>query len=113
MAVKPAPAAPPVAKPTSLPAAATPEKHSAANGKGATIQLAALSSEDAAKSEWQLLLKRMPDLLGGRQPSFAKTERDGRTYWRVRTGGFGDVAQARAFCDKVRAKGGGCTIADF
>jgi hypothetical protein len=113
VAVKPAPAAPPVAKPAPLPAAAASEKHPAANGKGATIQLAALSSEDAAKSEWQLLLKRMPDLLGGHQPSFAKTEHDGRTYWRVRTGGFGDVAQARVFCDKVRGKGGGCTIADF
>jgi hypothetical protein len=110
----------PLAKPAPLPAAVA-EKHPAptgtttttGTGKGAAVQLAALSSEDAAKSEWQLLVKRMPDLLGSHQPSFAKTERDGRTYWRVRTGGFGDVAQARAFCDKVRGKGGGCTVADF
>ena len=40
------------------------------------------SSEDAAKSEWQRLSKRLPDLLGQRQPAFSKTEHDGHTFWR-------------------------------
>ena len=71
------------------------------------------SSEDAAKSEWQRLSKRLPDLLGQRKPAFSKTEHDGKALWRVRTGGFADVAQATAFCEKVRAKGAGCSVADF
>ena len=63
-------------------------------------------SEDAAKSEWQRLSKRLPDLLGQRQPAFSKTEHDGRTLWRVRTGGFGDVAQATSFCERRARQGG-------
>ena len=77
------------------------------------MQLAALTSEEAAHKEWQRLSKRMPDLLNDRQPSFSRTEYHGRTYWRVRTTGFADAAQARAFCGHVRAKGGGCSVADF
>ena len=77
------------------------------------VQLAALPTEDAARTEWQHLAKRMPDLLNGRQPSISRTERGGHTFWRVRTSGFADIAQARAFCDHVRAKGGGCSVADF
>jgi sporulation related protein len=81
--------------------------------KGALVQLAAVTSEDAAHGEWQRLEKRMPDLFGHRQPAFSKIERSGHTLWRVRTGGFSDAAQATAFCERVRAKGAGCSIADF
>ena len=102
------PAAKPAAPPT-LAAAA----HPAAHGK-AGIQLAAVvGSEAAARTEWQALQRRYPDVLAGHQPSFSKTERDGRTFWRVRTGGFSDLAQAKSACDKVRAKGGGCSTAEF
>ncbi|MDQ2762492.1 MAG: SPOR domain-containing protein [Pseudomonadota bacterium] len=119
-------APPPVAKPlavTSIPpagpaAAAHPapaavETAAPPSAHQALVQLAALMSEDAARSEWQRLTKRMPELLNGRQPVFTRTERDSHTFWRVRTAGFADVAQARAFCDQVRAKGGGCSVADF
>jgi SPOR domain len=87
------------------------EKRPAANG--AQVQLAAVHSEEAAKSEWQRLSKRVPDLLGQRRPAFSKTEHDGRTLWRVRAGGFADVPQASSFCEKLRAKGVGCSVADF
>jgi hypothetical protein len=55
----------------------------------------------------------MPDLLVGHQPSFSRTERDGHTFWRVRATGFADVAQAKSFCDHVRAKGAACAVVDF
>ncbi|HME20181.1 MAG TPA: SPOR domain-containing protein [Acetobacteraceae bacterium] len=105
-AASPAPAKPVAAKP-----ATAPDKHPAANG--AVVQLAAVQSEDAARSEWQRLSKRMPDLFGQHRPAFSKTEHDGHTLWRVRTGGFADAAQATTFCEKVRAKGAGCSVADF
>jgi hypothetical protein len=104
---------PPVAKPAAVkPPAAVVETHPAASGHHAMVQLAALSSEDAARNEWQQLTKRMPELLNGRQPSYSRTERDGHTFWRVRTTGFADAAQARTFCERIRAKGGACSVAD-
>lgn len=96
-----------------------PVEHAAARAserlgnKGALVQLAALSSEEAAKSEWQTLTRRMPELLAGHQPVFSKVEHAGHTFWRVRTGGFGDQTQARVFCERVRGKGLGCSVADF
>jgi hypothetical protein len=107
----------PVAKPAPLepaaPRVAATESHPPAAFHPAMVQLAALTSEAAARNEWQQLAKRMPDLLNGHHPDFSRVERDGHTFWRVRTSGFTDVAQARTFCDRVRQKGGGCSVADF
>lgn len=77
------------------------------------VQFASVSSEDAAKSEWQRLTKRFPDQLQGRQPAFSKFEKDGKLFWRVRTAGFADIAAARTFCEQFRIKGGDCKVADF
>jgi hypothetical protein len=77
------------------------------------VQLAAVGSEEAARGEWQRLTGHMPELLGGRHPDISRVARDGRTYWRIRLAGFGDVADASAFCERVRAKGGGCSVASF
>jgi cell division septation protein DedD len=118
----PVPAAPPVAAAVPAPAPKAPaapppprvaEAAHPAGGKATLVQLGSLSSEDAAKLEWERLAKRMPDLLAHRQPAVSRYEHDGRTFWRLRTGGFSDIAQATAFCEQVRAKGGGCAIAAF
>jgi cell division septation protein DedD len=106
-------AKPPTAVPPhAAPSAEHPVGH-AGGGKGTLVQLAALSSEDAARTEWTRLEKRMPDLFNSRQPAVSKFEREGKTFWRLRTGGFSDIAQATAFCEQVRAKGNGCSIAAF
>jgi SPOR domain len=107
-------AAPPTPKPApAKPLAAAAASHPATPGHQLMVQLAALTSEESARTEWAQLTKKMPDLMNGRQPSYSRTEREGHTFWRVRTAGFADMAEARSFCDRVRAKGAGCSVADF
>lgn len=117
----PAPAAPPAVTGPRAMAVAPPVSAPPVSARGAAaapaghmeVQLAAMTSEPAARAEWQRLSKRVPDLLGGRQPALQQAERDGKPIWRLRTGGFADTAEATAFCGQMRAKGLGCSIASF
>ena len=111
-AVTPPPAASPPVAAVPQPAVPAPPVRQAPAEAGVTlVQLAAVGSEDAAQSEWQRLAKRMPDLLGDRRPVVQRSDRDGHAVWRVRVGGFTDIAEATAFCARVRAKGPACSIA--
>lgn len=74
------------------------------------VQIAAVDAEASALPEWQRLARKAPELLGERKPNIVRTEKDGKIFWRLRTGGFTDVAAAAEFCRKVRAKGLGCSI---
>ncbi len=89
--------------------AAKPAAAAAATG-GGMVQLASLHSEADAQAEWQRLAKKYPDLLGGRKPVISKSVVGTNTFWRIRTSGFADKAQAESFCTSLKAKGGGCTV---
>jgi len=115
-ALQPAPpVAPPAPAPKIVPppTPATTVAKAPATTSGMQVQLGALDSEQAAMTEWQRLSKRMPDLLGTRHPAVFRTEHDGKTLWRLRTGGFADIAAATSFCAHVKSKGVGCAIASF
>ena len=114
-----APAAPPPPAISAVPerrvvVPATPPRATAAPAVGGLqVQLAALGTEAAATAEWQRLSKLMPDLFASRHPDVQRADRDGKTYFRLRTGGFTNVAQATSFCTQIKAKGAGCSIASF
>jgi hypothetical protein len=76
----------------------------------AQIQLAATRSEETARTEWQRLASRIPELQG-RQPIIARWEREGQpTLFRIRAGGFADTAAARTFCEQLRAREQACLV---
>ncbi len=100
-----------VAQRSAAPAQAT--RPVAAPAVGPVVQLAAVGSEQVGQSEWQRLAKRMPDLLNDRRLLLQRADHDGRAVWRVRTGGFADIAEATSFCARVRSKGGACSLANF
>jgi hypothetical protein len=77
---------------------------------GVTVQLGALDSEAGARTEWERLSRRVPELMRGRSPQVTRFEREDKpTMWRLRTGGFTPEA-AREFCEGVRSKGGACAV---
>ena len=97
----------PVAAPTRLPPALKPIL------SGPAVQLAAFTDEATARHGWDALLKRAPDLLGGRRSEITPAQVAGRTMWRLRTAGFGTVAEATSFCAKMHEHGVDCSIAAF
>jgi hypothetical protein len=94
----PAPAPPPPSPPPKV-----------AEG-GATVQLGALETEVDAATEWDRLSRKMPELLANRRMTVSRADVNGKTWFRIRVGGFPDIAAATAFCGQVRAKGGACNL---
>jgi hypothetical protein len=91
---------------------ALPPTLSPSHARSITVQLMAAKSEADAQAAWDRLAKKAPELLGSHHPLFQKTNEAGPAPWRLRTSGFADPAQAKAFCDKVKAKGGQCAMVD-
>ena len=99
----------PAPQPVAPSAAAAPPREAPGRAGGERRAGAARRGDvrgSRAQSEWQRLSKHMPDLFGQRQPAFSKTEHDGRTLWRVRTGGFADAAQATSILRAGARQGG-------
>jgi hypothetical protein len=94
-------------KPAGLPA-----PFAATRVKTFTVQLSAAKSEADAQAAWDKLAKKMPDVIGPHRALFQKTTEAGATPWRLRTSGFSDAVQAKAFCEKVKAKGGQCALVE-
>jgi len=82
------------------------------NGK-IQVQLAAAVDPAGAHTAWARLNSKMPALFSGRSPVYTHTKVAGVAFWRLRVGGFADIATARQFCASVRAQGGACTVATF
>ena len=77
---------------------------------GPHVQLGAFNSEIAASREWRRLQQKLPAALSGREPAITTVERNGTTFWRLRTWGFPDQATARGFCAQIRAVKSRCMV---
>ncbi len=107
-APQPVSMAPPVAPSAQVSAPAPAPAIRPVAGGRAQVQLGALASEEAARGEWERLVRRVPELAGF-QPRIIRLERDGQApLFRLRTGGLADSAAAHALCEAVRSKGGNC-----
>ncbi len=113
------PAEPPVLAPAPAvakapaPAAAPPPLPNVITPGGISVQLAAFESEQAAEQDWGKMAEKMPSVFNGHTPDVQRAALAGRTVYRLRTGGFQNLAAATAFCAEVRANGGDCSIAAF
>ena len=103
----PPPVALAVATSVSAPAAGAVPPGPVAGGRS-HAQFGALASEEAARAEWDRLVRRAPEL-AGHQPRITRLDREGQpSLYRLRATGLADPAAARALCDAVRARGLPC-----
>lgn len=105
-----APAPEPAPEPTPEPRAAF--KATAPAGQGYLVQLSAVRTEQAARSEWQRLVKAQPDVLGGLDSVIQRADLGTKgVFFRVRAGWFTSRAEAKAVCDELARRNVGCIIA--
>lgn len=90
-------------------AAPTAEAESAKPAAGAMVaQIGAFDSDTIAHSEWERVAGKNGNLFAGKDRIVQKTERGGRTFWRLRVAGFGSRDEARDFCAALKASGTDC-----
>jgi hypothetical protein len=92
--------------------AAQPAPFSPPRVRTYSVQLSTAKSEADAQAAWDKLAKKMPDVFGQHHALFQKSNEAGPAQWHLRTGGFSDPVQAKAFCEKVKAKGGQCALVE-
>lgn len=77
---------------------------------GPMVQLVAAASADRAVAAWRRLREADPGLTSGHSPAISAAEVNGHQVWRLRAGGFADLAAAAAFCSDMRAAKADCWV---
>ncbi|KPA22876.1 Sporulation related domain protein [Shimia sp. SK013] len=72
------------------------------------VQLGAFASPEIASREWDKLLGRFDAYLSGKTRVIQKASSGGRTFYRLRAMGFGDVSDARRLCSALKAENADC-----
>lgn len=108
----PAPVVAPAPKVQVAPKIAAAPKAKGTAGQGYMVQLSAVRTEQAAKSEWSRLAKKHPDILGGLDSVILRADLGTKgIFYRVRGGWFKTRAEAKAVCTKLARRNVGCIIA--
>ncbi|MDF1801270.1 SPOR domain-containing protein [Thalassovita sp.] len=71
-------------------------------------QLGAYESAKIARQEWDRLFARFGDYMEDKKRVIQKAESGGRTFYRLRAQGFGDINDARRFCSALVAEKAEC-----
>ena len=108
----PTPPAPSASSPPPAPVAQPdPPSVSPAAGGRYFVQLAALRSEQEARSAWDRFKKANPDLLGRLAVAVRMADLGARgTYYRVQAGPLADGGAAQELCDKLKGRNQGCLV---
>lgn len=104
-APKPAPPAP---KPA--PAKTEAPKPAATASGVAGVQIGAFSSKALADSGWNDAARIAPGAIAGKGKSVEPVQVNGSTLYRTTVTGFASRAEAKAFCDKLKAAGKNCFV---
>ena len=72
------------------------------------VQMAAFTSEQAARNAWSTYQERFPEILSGQRLLLQNAEINGQMYWRVRTGPFAERSAAQSLCDRLKAREQSC-----
>jgi cell division septation protein DedD len=92
------------------PAETSSEAAPQARTSGYTVQIAALSSEATARIYWSSVRQDLPGTFGDLAPEIIRADLPHGTFWRLRTGSFATMTDARGFCQAVRSQGRGCWV---
>ncbi len=87
-----------------------PASSSQAGPSGPQVQLTASPTEAAARALWQRLEERYPAILAAHTPLVLRVDHGDQTFWRLRTAGFANAAEAHAFCGQLQANGAACVV---
>ena len=91
-------------------AAAPVPPPAAVSGPAWRIQLASLTSDDAARADWQRIQKANTDLLGALSLNLQTASLAKGTFYRIQAGPLADRAAASALCDKLKARKQDCLV---
>jgi cell division septation protein DedD len=83
----------------------------AATSAGYRLQLGALKTEEAAKSEWLKLQRQNSDVLGKLSPSVSRVELGAKgIYYRIQAGPIADEGRAAQACAALKNRNVGCIL---
>jgi hypothetical protein len=99
-------AAKPAAKPIAPAAASAGD--AAGDPTGSVVQIGAFSSDALAHKGYADISTAMGGQMAGKVRHIQPLQRDGKTLYRTWVSGFASHADARAFCDALKAKGKTC-----
>ncbi|MFT4013795.1 MAG: SPOR domain-containing protein [Paracoccus sp. (in: a-proteobacteria)] len=104
------PAAPPSRATAAAPAQdAPPAAAPAKSASGSSMaQIGAFDSDKLARGEWNRVSGKFGGLFSGKSMVVQEHKANGRTFWRLRAGGFTSKEEARRFCAALIAEGVDC-----